>query len=838
MSFIALLLFVSVIVLVVYIVMQAVIHLMNVLGWISTDVAVSVSKTIEEAIEQREKQIKEREIIKKDECSESEEDEDAVEEEENEDTKIGIPIPRRAALKVAYDEVPEIAAAKEAPPEVVRNEVQEREIELPRRKKREEESIQLKKPKVSEQKKDEEVASIFSIIGMGIVNLILLIADFIFWCRDAYLRIIPALKTPYPFKTTVWYFKMFSCALPLVIFFRVPDVYGYSPAIHALWWGAVGYAALIALIYSLRIVIPLDLEVSLSSVNLSKLKDGRDSDKLTNIRRYAITMLVTAVSIVIVVKLIWLGFFVIGFMYSTIYFMIFKKKGDSSFTLRRFIASWLIFAAFTAVAIAVFYWGGVFETAAGIALALMVFLSLVFIQTLWMMSRKFELKRGMEQIGLKRSLAWLNIFASPLWKILVSIPFVYFVILFFSVNTTGFLIVSVLVIVGFIVRGLLGDKLPQIIPGGVFSAYMLLVWASIFFVQSYNRIPPTASECDAVNRGRKVEPVWTIKDYARIPKLKNTLPYDSIYDKSTGDLFVTFKNLSGYGSVVRIDEAARKFRSLITTNNDIYPGDMLYPERLCMNRRSKKLYSTTKSRGNFQILNMSYKNELNLDGRIHFPNYETTNCEVDEENGDIYTIFLGPPYSQIRILDGDNGDEYGAVRFGRFGYADYFVMDKERNRLIVPSLDPTNGFDVYVVKGLSNRNYVVTKNRITLNFSLPFGKIVSMPVPTLGIAFNAKENIIYFTCPFLRLVIEVDGETFKTKRYLIAGRFPRELAYNETTGKLYVANYGEGTVDVVDAKKFKITNKIKVGKLVRSLVAIPEDGGNMVVTACGVYKMR
>jgi len=285
-----------------------------------------------------------------------------------------------------------------------------------------------------------------------------------------------------------------------------------------------------------------------------------------------------------------------------------------------------------------------------------------------------------------------------------------------------------------------------------------------------------------------------------------------------------------------VNESDGRMAAHLIAESDRRKNEMFYPERFCIDRSKKLLYATTKSDKNFQLLEMDYGSGLKLAGRIKFPRFETTNCEVDEKTGDIYVIFLGPPDNHIRVIDGTTHKEVGALRFGRLGYADYFAMDLSQDRLVVPSLDVLNRFRVYDVSGLKKRAYRPLTRRVALDFRLP-GGTASVPIPTLGIAQDRLHNRYYFTCPFIRLVLEVDGKTFRIRRYYIAGRFPREIAVNERRGLLLVANYGSGTVDAIDLKSWKVYKRFTVGKLVRSLYVDEETGKNFAVSACGVYEI-
>jgi len=649
------------------------------------------------------------------------------------------------------------------------------------------------------------------------------------FCR----RVPAALRMPFPLRCTVWYAGLFLVAIPLVIFMRAPDVYGFKPTISAAYWGTAAYAVFIFLVYFLRALVGLDLE----TVFQGPAEAEGDEPALLRYRHILYGLVVLAVTAFIVVRLMILGLFALGFFFSLLYFLAFYKRGDQRFTLRSFLVSWLVFLLFAAAAVVLIMYGSPAETIAGFAVPIVVLFALMFIYSLWLMGRKYEVSKGFRELPIRRTGAWINQFVMPFVKLAVAAVLFYFPLLFFSVNTRTFIAGAAMTAVITAARHLLGKRIPRYLPGGLFAGYIFLVWLSIFYVQSYNRIPPSPGECSTIQQAEGIRPVWTMADFMKHDFLEGTLPYDTIYDADSNALFITFKNLSGYGAVVRVDPDTGELEDYIITENDTFTGEMLYPERMCADREEKLLYSTTKSSRNFQLLVMDYSSGLDLAGRIYYPRYETTNCRVDPETGEIYTIFLGPPDSHIRILAPRGAEETGSIHFGRFGYADYFVLDRDNDRLVVPSLDPFNRFSIYVVTGLKEKDYRKIEKNVRARFRFLGAFTVKPPVPTLGIARDGRTGMFYFTLPFLRLVIETDGTDFNLRRQFTAGQFPRELTVDQQRGLLYIANYGDGTIHVLDLERWKLLKEFHAGKLVRSITHDTDTDRTFAVTACGVFEI-
>ncbi len=788
MSFVVLLIFLVVLFFIFRFAFKLLGHLFTVLGWIFSDIAKLFSRVLDVG--------------------------EPPPEEDEEETMFPPRVPRRTA-RVDTDNLP-------AEPEHA--------------------SVAKKKavvvddaPDWSEPTPDGDELSILELIFYGLVYLFILTVRIAVGASDTAARVPRAFRAGFPVRCTIWYTELFLLVMPLVIIFRVPDVYGYGPVIDAVKWSAIVFAAYLSLIYSLRVLIPVDLETLLQT---GEETGGGPARGGTRLRSILSGTLILAVSAVAVVKLIWLGVFLLGFFYSLLYFFAFRRRGNRSFTFRRFLASWLIFGVFTGAAVIVAVSTEFTQSVAGLAVTIAILFSFLFVYTLWVMSRKFDLEAGMRRLPVGAVAGRLNLFISPFLKLAYAAAVFYFIILFFSVNTVWFAVAAVAAVVLFSIRSAAAGFIPRYVPGGIFAGYMLLVWIAIFFVQSYNRIPPSWDTCRAVNKTEYVRPVWTMADFRRQGFLDGALPYDALFDAGTDTVFATFKNFISYGAIVAVDAGSGRLKSHLVTENDRFPGSLFYPERLCADKKRRQLYSTTKSGRNFQLLDIAYSTDsLKLRDRIAFPDVETTNCEYVPRLDTLYVIFLGPPDSHIRVLDGTTHSERAALHFGRFGYADYFAVDRARDRIIIPSLDPFNRFSIYEVKGIAQKTHNSVEHEITMNVPIPGGKTFQVPVPTLGVALDRRRNRIYFTSPFIKTLIEVDGASFDVTRQMTVGQFPREVAYHEKSGRLIVANYGSGTISVIDVDKWQIIATIYLGKLVRSIYIDPQTGRTFVVTACGIFEI-
>lgn len=778
-------------------------HLFRVFGWIGSDISKSVSSVL-------------------DSVSTPETDEDDIAPEE--DVEIFPGAPKRKIVELTAHDTSPVNSIKPTASDALDSAVKE---------------TYFNREPIAEQARFREAKHGYSSIEF-LVHLLVVagcaVTDLLVSLLVLKERTIAALKMPFPIRCSLWYAEIFLCALPLVIFMNVPDIHGYNPTIKAAETLGILFLGFIVIIYLARIIAGFDFETVFQTA-------GQDVEDLSNVpfivksRHSLLALAIFATSLLVIYKLVAPGLLVLGFFYSLMYFTAFANKDNRDFTFGKFIISWVVFSVATIAAIVVVKLAVNSGDISDYSAPIVMYIAAIAVFTIYMMNKKYNVTKGMRELPLRGGLSWLNQFVSPMIKAAVAIPMFYFVILFFSVNTAACAAGAAAAVTLVLIRERLQRKLPSFFPGGQFTAYMILVWISIFYVQTYNRMPPPASACSAVSSATGIKTVFSQADFEKYDFLKNTLPYDAAYDPHENALFASFKNLSGYGAVLRMNPETGAMTNHVITENDRYPGKMFYPERFCIDHERQKLYVTTKSNNNFQLLSFDYSAGLELDDRIRFPEFETTNCRVDERNGDIYVIFLGPPDNHLRLVDGGTHEEKGSMHFGRFGYADYFEMNKETGRMVFPSLDPANLFAVYDVENYLGKGFTRHLKKVKVPFRI-FGLLkVGIPLPTLGIAANNSTGMLYFTSPFTRHLFEVDPKNFSVTRKMIAGRFPREMVVNDKTGILLVANYGDGTVDAIDLKYWKRLATINVGKLVRSITVDQETGRTYAVSACGINEL-
>jgi len=107
-----------------------------------------------------------------------------------------------------------------------------------------------------------------------------------------------------------------------------------------------------------------------------------------------------------------------------------------------------------------------------------------------------------------------------------------------------------------------------------------------------------------------------------------------------------------------------------------------------------------------------------------------------------------------------------------------------------------------------------------------------------GITLNESGNTVMVAEPMNSRIIELDGKTLKTIRYLDAGLGVRDIQYAPDTGRIYSANYFDGTYTETDYKTGKVTKKVFIGCSPRGVLHDSATEKTFAVSECGIFEIK
>ena len=166
----------------------------------------------------------------------------------------------------------------------------------------------------------------------------------------------------------------------------------------------------------------------------------------------------------------------------------------------------------------------------------------------------------------------------------------------------------------------------------------------------------------------------------------------------------------------------------------------------------------------------------------------------------------------VSVIDGktDKVIHTIAVGSGSGSEPNYIAIDEQTNKLYVAN---SGDGTVSVVDGKTNK--VVGAPIVVGNAALPLGCVSTCTDPgsdSYSIVLNHKTHKIYVGNFVDATVVVIDAKTNKVKGAPISvNDVPYILAVNEKTNKIYMANYYDATVQVLDGETDTIVATIKVG---------------------------
>jgi hypothetical protein len=363
-------------------------------------------------------------------------------------------------------------------------------------------------------------------------------------------------------------------------------------------------------------------------------------------------------------------------------------------------------------------------------------------------------------------------------------------------------------------------------PAGLILSFIIFVWFCAIFSLMYVRVSSSVEKCKLLQLPPDVVPIVDIETIRSYPELDGSLPYEAMRDGDS--VLITFKNLHGQGTLARFFLDGRPPAFLKTVNRR-YPWMMMYPERICLDRQRKIVYSTTKTYRYFEIFRADYSGE----GLTELPSIltldrETTNCVWDEKNDRLAVLFLSPEvaFASYGFPQGVSGpaEMLGEVyRVEGDIFADYMYRDPERGQ-------------IFIATGWFPENKLTVVNEADGSIATRvfcdswFGCF-----HPLGIDGDAKRKRFYLSDPINSRVMALNAESFLPQDSVKVSRFPRKITYDKSRDMVYTACYAGGTVDELSVDPLQLIRSIPLGRLVRSVAFDEQSGSTIAVSGCGVF---
>ena len=271
---------------------------------------------------------------------------------------------------------------------------------------------------------------------------------------------------------------------------------------------------------------------------------------------------------------------------------------------------------------------------------------------------------------------------------------------------------------------------------------------------------------------------------------KRTLPsslYQSAFDSSSNNIFVTRRSAEGLYSIYRLDATTLDVKA----KTDIYEG--YAADGIALDNKNQ-VWATNFETGTVSVYRQSDLTHVKTFSKA--PIRGATSVVVDEKANLAYVAGEG---NEISILD-MNADEdgtgvIGTVKLDGFEKVASLSLDKQTNQLIATSGDSA---DPQVAK------VNLADGKKVERFTVKGAETV------LGATYDpASKNIFVGTGG--GEVSVVSTETKKVVATIPTGAGTLDVRYNPTDKRVYVVNHDAGTLTVVDPVTNKVVSNLAVG---------------------------
>ncbi|MCO4773246.1 MAG: hypothetical protein KDA24_24645 [Deltaproteobacteria bacterium] len=309
-------------------------------------------------------------------------------------------------------------------------------------------------------------------------------------------------------------------------------------------------------------------------------------------------------------------------------------------------------------------------------------------------------------------------------------------------------------------------------------------------------------------------------------------PYDAVPLPGGDVVLASFKRIDKRGGFVEVmDPAAPETRARTRVQRE-GTGGPLWPERI--------VTDPTSGRALVQVIGVGAHGmwELVPDaanslapvtvGRRIPLQYEPGNPAVDAERRTLAVTYVpnregGNPLVEVFDLDtlAPRGNTGGATS-RMMQMADFVETDRGTGFHYAPTLFDFVRFGVVEVRP----DLALGRHRETFH-------------PVIGLAADPSTRRLFLTNPLAGVMEVLDLETLEVVQTLDVGTFPRDVAHDPGRNRLYVANYGDGSVVTFSTEGGRLEElaRADVGWLLRGL-GVDEGSGRVVAASgCGVFEV-
>ncbi len=310
-------------------------------------------------------------------------------------------------------------------------------------------------------------------------------------------------------------------------------------------------------------------------------------------------------------------------------------------------------------------------------------------------------------------------------------------------------------------------------------------------------------------------------------------PYDVAAHPSTGTVVASFKQIGDQGGFLEVfDPSDPSLRGRLRPVRPDGAAGPFWPERLELDAARDRLWVQMLGIGAYAMWELAVDRPepdsapgLVVTARMPI-GWEPGNPAIDSKRRRLALSYVpnrqpDNPLAEVFDLDSLEPSTRTAKPVKRLEMADYLVVDPPTGNLLVPGYFDFVRFALVELKG---DELTVVRRRETFH-------------PTVGLAVDVTAQRIYVTNVLRGTVDVLDRDTLEPLAVLASPGFPRDVAWDESRGRLHVGGYADGVVRTYERTPdgLQLIEEVRTGSLLRGLGLDARTGTVYAASGCGVF---
>jgi hypothetical protein len=385
---------------------------------------------------------------------------------------------------------------------------------------------------------------------------------------------------------------------------------------------------------------------------------------------------------------------------------------------------------------------------------------------------------------------------------------------------------AAVLLAGLVAQFTFGSDYPRVLRLDLILVMIIGVYAAVG-AMAFSFLGTPAQVCDQVALGPFLKPVVTRHDIAADPKIDSCFPYDVKSDEDDDKLFFTLKQArSGFIKLPGGQRIANDGIGATSLSDPNFQNAAMiyiqgastgrYPQRITVNPERREIYVVVLDiNGRHSIWIVGYENAFQV-RHVLAVDFEPIRAYFNTATNRL--IVLGYE-GDVGMYDLDNWDKRMGKRLTDLGFIG-----------MLDTLAPDRYGARYFASVVSRNFLILDSSDLSILHKREIG------VPTIGLDYDARRNLVYAAGTLTREIVVLNGDNLEVVDRIPTGTTVRELYLDRTRGLIVTAGYSDGLLDFYDQETRVRRGRIFVGKLARG-IHVTGTGRVFVTSSCGLFEV-